>query len=155
MLIWVLPIDKIIITQTFTMARWQIVFKTSEATKQRPKWHQKTNKQNKKQNKTKTTTTKREEGAGVVVVVVVVVVFPHRWVLPSRLKFCATCSFVPHTNVLIHRGVFCTREKKEEEEEEERALFQSGYFSKSSMTHWRYYKTSKRTYSTLAFPSHV
>ena len=94
------------------------------------------NKQNKKQNKTKTTTTKREEGAGVVVVVVVVV-FPHRCVLPSRLKFCATCSFVPHTNVLIHRGMFCTREKKEEEEEEEeeRALFQSGYFSKSSMTH--------------------
>ena len=34
MLISVLPIDKIIITQTFTMERWQIVVKTSEATKQ-------------------------------------------------------------------------------------------------------------------------
>ena len=33
MLIRVLPIDKMIITQTFTMARWQIVVKTSEATK--------------------------------------------------------------------------------------------------------------------------
>ena len=30
----VLPIDKMIIIQTFTMARWQIVVKTSEATKQ-------------------------------------------------------------------------------------------------------------------------
>ena len=28
-----LPIDKMIITQTFTMARWQIVVKPSEATK--------------------------------------------------------------------------------------------------------------------------
>ena len=34
MLIRVLPIYKIIIIQTFTMARWQIVVKTSEATKQ-------------------------------------------------------------------------------------------------------------------------
>ena len=34
MLILVLPIYKIIIIQTFTMARWQIVVKTSEATKQ-------------------------------------------------------------------------------------------------------------------------
>ena len=33
MLIRVLPIDKMVITQTFTMARWQIVVKTSEATK--------------------------------------------------------------------------------------------------------------------------
>ena len=31
MLIWVLPIDKMIITQTFTMTRWQIVVKKSEA----------------------------------------------------------------------------------------------------------------------------
>ena len=29
-----LPIDKMIITYTFTMARWQIVVKMSEATKQ-------------------------------------------------------------------------------------------------------------------------
>ena len=42
--------------QTFTMARWQIVVKTSEATKQ-------TKDQN--DNKTKTTTTKRAERAGV------------------------------------------------------------------------------------------
>ena len=34
MLIGVLPIYKMIIIQTFTMARWQIVVKTSEATKQ-------------------------------------------------------------------------------------------------------------------------
>ena len=40
MLIGVLPIDKIIITYTFTMARWQIVVKMSEATKQRPKQQQ-------------------------------------------------------------------------------------------------------------------
>ena len=32
MLIWMLPMDKMIITQTFTMARWQIVVKKSEAT---------------------------------------------------------------------------------------------------------------------------
>ena len=57
-----------IITQTFTMARWQIVVKTSEARKRKKerkretKMTTKTNKQTK--NKTKTTT-KREEGAGV------------------------------------------------------------------------------------------
>ena len=34
MLISVLPIDKMIITQTLTMARWQIVVKKSEATNQ-------------------------------------------------------------------------------------------------------------------------
>ena len=34
MLVCVLPIDTMIITQIFTMARWQIVVKTSEATKQ-------------------------------------------------------------------------------------------------------------------------
>ena len=34
MLILVLPIDKMIITQTFTMARWQIVVKMSDATNQ-------------------------------------------------------------------------------------------------------------------------
>ena len=65
-----------IIMQTFTMARWQIVVKTSEATKQT-----KDQNDNKKQtNKTKTITTKRAEGAGVEkqitnVVVVVVVLF--------------------------------------------------------------------------------
>ena len=58
-----------IITQTFTMARWQIVVKTSEATKARKTKmttkNKQTNKQNKKHNKTKTTKTKRKEGAGV------------------------------------------------------------------------------------------
>ena len=45
------------------MARWQIVVKTSEATKQtKDQNHNK--KQTNKQNKTKTTT-KREEGTGV------------------------------------------------------------------------------------------
>ena len=48
MLISVLPINNMIITQTFTMARWQIVVEKSEATKQRPKQQQnKTNKQTK------------------------------------------------------------------------------------------------------------
>ncbi len=51
-----------IIIQTFTMARWQIVVKTSEATKQTK--DQNDNKKQTKQNKTKTTT-KREEGAGI------------------------------------------------------------------------------------------
>jgi len=51
-----------IIKQTFTVARWQIVVKTSKATKQTKDQ----NDNNKKQtNKTKTTTTKRAEGAGV------------------------------------------------------------------------------------------
>ena len=60
-----LPIDKMIITQTFTMARWQIVVKTSEATKPtKTKMTTKTNKQGNK-TKNKTTTTKREEGVGV------------------------------------------------------------------------------------------
>ena len=60
--------DKMIITQTFTMARWQIVVKTSEATRQtKTKMTTKTNKQtNKTTSKTTTTTTtKREEGGGV------------------------------------------------------------------------------------------
>ena len=61
-----LPIDKMIITQIFTMARWQIVVKRSEATKQRKtKMTTKTNKTKQNKNKTKTRTTKREEGAGV------------------------------------------------------------------------------------------
>ena len=53
------------ITQTPTMARWQIIVKTSEATKQTKDQNDKkqTNKQT-KQNKTKTTTTKRAEGVG-------------------------------------------------------------------------------------------
>ena len=58
-----LPIDKMIITQTFTMVRRQIVVKTSEATKQTKT---KMTTKNKQTNKTKNkTTTKREEGAGV------------------------------------------------------------------------------------------
>ena len=51
-----------IITQTLTMARWQIVVRTSEATKQ-TKDQNDNNKQTNKQNKTKATT-KRAEGAG-------------------------------------------------------------------------------------------
>ena len=62
MLIRMLPIYKMTIIQTFTMARWQIVVKTSEATKQTK--DQNDNKKQTKQNKT-TTTTKRAEGAGV------------------------------------------------------------------------------------------
>ena len=54
MLISVLPIDEIIITQTFTMATWQIVVKKSEATKQT---------RNENNNKT-TTTTKLGAGGG-------------------------------------------------------------------------------------------
>ena len=48
---------------TFTIARWQIVVKTSEATKQ-TKDQNDNKKQTNRQNKTKTTT-KRAEGAGV------------------------------------------------------------------------------------------
>ena len=46
------------------MARWQIIVKTPEATKQ-IKDQNDNKKQTNKQNKTKTTTTKRAEGAGV------------------------------------------------------------------------------------------
>ena len=46
-----LPIDKMIITQTFTMARWQIVAKPSEATKPRKTKMITKNKQASKQNK--------------------------------------------------------------------------------------------------------
>ena len=56
-----LPIDKMIITQTFTMARWQIVVKTSEA-KNPTKTKMTTTKQTNKQTKQKT---KRKEGVGV------------------------------------------------------------------------------------------
>ena len=58
-----LPIYKMIIMQTFTMARWQIVVKTSKATKQ-TKDQNDNKKQTNKQNKTKAKTTKRAEGAG-------------------------------------------------------------------------------------------
>ncbi len=51
------------ITQTPTKARWQIIVKTSEATKQ-TKDQNDNKKTNKQTNKTKTTT-KRAEGAGV------------------------------------------------------------------------------------------
>ena len=57
--------DRMIITQTFTIARRQIVVKTSEATKEtKTKMTTKTNKTRNK-TKTKTTTRKRKEGAGV------------------------------------------------------------------------------------------
>ena len=62
MLSLVLPIDKIIIIQTFTMARWEIVVKTSEATKQTKDQNDNKNQPN-KQTKTKTKQTKkRAEG---------------------------------------------------------------------------------------------
>ena len=51
MLISVLPIDKMIITQTFTMARWQIVVKKSEATNQNKHQNNNKNKQKQQQNK--------------------------------------------------------------------------------------------------------
>ena len=54
-----------IITQTFTMARWQIVVKTSEATKPtKTKMITKNKQTNKTKNKKATTTPKREEGGG-------------------------------------------------------------------------------------------
>ncbi len=53
-----------IITQTFTMARWQIVVKPSEATKPTKTKMTTKNKQAHK-TKNKTTTTRREEGVGV------------------------------------------------------------------------------------------
>ena len=55
-----------VIIQTFTMARWQIVFKTSEATKQ-TKDQNDSNKQTNKQNKNKNNNNnkKRAEGARV------------------------------------------------------------------------------------------
>ena len=60
-----LPIDKMTITQTPTIAtptiaRWQIIVKTSEATKQT-----KDQNDNKKQTKQKQQQQKRAEGAGV------------------------------------------------------------------------------------------
>ena len=59
-----LPIYKMTITQTPTMARRQIIVKTSEATKQ-TKDQNDNKKQTNKQNKIKTTSTKRAEGSGV------------------------------------------------------------------------------------------
>ena len=43
--------DNMIITQTFTMARWQIVVKKSEATNQNKTKNKKQNEQNKQTNK--------------------------------------------------------------------------------------------------------
>ena len=62
-----LPIKKMIITQTFTKARWQIVVKTSEATKPTKTKMTTKNKLTSKQNNNnnKTTTRRREEGVGV------------------------------------------------------------------------------------------
>ena len=65
--------DEMIITQTFTMARWQIVVKKSEATnkpktktttKQKAKRNKQTNKKQQQQ-KQKTTNKKRKEVRGV------------------------------------------------------------------------------------------
>ena len=55
-----LPIYKMIITQTPTMARWQIIVKMSEATKQT-----KDQNDNKKQTKQNKNNNKTAEGAGV------------------------------------------------------------------------------------------
>ena len=54
-----------IITQTFTMAKWQIVVKTSEATKPRKTKMTTKNKQTSKQNKKQNNNNKTEEGVGV------------------------------------------------------------------------------------------
>ena len=51
MLISVLPVDKMILTQTFTMAKWQIVVKKSEATNQTKDQNNNKNKQTNKQTK--------------------------------------------------------------------------------------------------------
>ena len=61
MLIRVLPIDKMIITQTFTMARWQIVVKKSEVTNQTKDQNNENKQTNKQKQKTKQ---KREMGVG-------------------------------------------------------------------------------------------
>ena len=58
-----LLIDKMIITQTFTKARWQIVVKKSEATKQ-TKDQNKINKKTNKKTKQKQTNNKTGGGVG-------------------------------------------------------------------------------------------
>ena len=62
--------DNMIITQTFTMARWQIVVKKSEATKQtktiKPKPNQNKTKNKKLNDQNKQTNKKREEGREVI-----------------------------------------------------------------------------------------
>ena len=63
---YLLPIDKMIITQILTMARWQIVVKTSEATKQRKTKMTTKNKQtNKQTTKQKQQQQNGRRGAGV------------------------------------------------------------------------------------------
>ena len=54
MLIWVLHVDKMTSTQTFTMARWEIVVKKSNATRQTTDQKQQQRKQKKKENNNKT-----------------------------------------------------------------------------------------------------
>ena len=54
MLIWVLHVDKMTSTQTFTMARWEIVVKKSNATRQTKDQKQQQRKQKKKENNNKT-----------------------------------------------------------------------------------------------------
>ena len=61
-LIGVLPIYKMTITQTPTMARWQIIVKTSEATKQTK--DQNDNKQTNKQTKQNKNNNKTSGGGG-------------------------------------------------------------------------------------------
>ena len=66
MLISVLPIDKMIITYTFIMARWKIVVKKSEATKQNKDQNSNRNKQteNNKNNNNNRKQTKYGRGEG-------------------------------------------------------------------------------------------
>ena len=59
-----LPIDKMIITQTFTMARWQIVVKTSEAKKQIDQNDNKNKQIKQKKTTNKKTTNKQKRGGG-------------------------------------------------------------------------------------------
>ena len=61
-----LPIDKMIITYIFTMARWQIVVKKSDATKQTKDQNNKNKQTNKPKNKQKNRKTKKgRRGQGV------------------------------------------------------------------------------------------
>ena len=59
-----LPIDKMIITQTLTMARWQIVVRTSEATKQTKTKMTTTKQTNKKQQQQQQQQQQQKTGGG-------------------------------------------------------------------------------------------
>ena len=64
MLISVLPKDKMIITYTFIMARWKIVVKKSETTKQNKDQNSNRNKQTENNNNNRKQTNKIRERGG-------------------------------------------------------------------------------------------